>query len=215
MFFKLKSFLTDPHAVEKMSGDYVYNRLMKMGAYIRETQRRSLRTTKRDTHSKPGQQPRVHDFKGATSPLKATIAFAVDDATQTLFVGPKKFAPDTNAPAIQEFGGSTKRHKNPRRREMKIGMGGAIRIVERGNLIGPKQRRKRHAAGETTKKVYPGGPTVAFIKIQTPAQARLANEINAEIYGPEFISGGTVAARPSARPALLENVGKFPEIFAA
>lgn len=61
--------------------------LFRLGAYIRQTMKRSIRVSRKS--SEPGQPPRV---RKSNSPLRQLITFHVDLAQETVTVGPMIFS---------------------------------------------------------------------------------------------------------------------------
>jgi hypothetical protein len=102
-------------------------------------------------------------------------------------------------PPTLEFGGPSVVKKNPRRRERRPGGAGEIRIG------GPRSK--------TTKRTR-DGKWVTYTKLTTQAQADRANQLNEELYGPEYIGGKQIEARPYMGPALRAETPNLPAIWA-
>ncbi len=81
----------------------------------------------------------------------------------------------------------------------KSGGGGEIRID------GPR--------GKTTKRTT-DGKWVTYTKLTTQAQADRANRLNEELYGPEYIGGKPIDARPYMGPALRAEMPNLPALWA-
>ena len=66
---------------------------------------------------------------------------------------------------------------------------------------------------KTTKRTT-DGKWVTYTKLTTQAQADRANRLNEELYGPEYIGGKPIAARPYMGPALRAEMPNLPALWA-
>ena len=182
----------DREAVVEAVGRAGAKALSKAGAFIQRRAKSSIRKRKRA--SLAGEPPSSH-----VGTLRNRIYFSFDPSSRSVVIGPTPIGPVGIVPPTLEFGGSTPRHKNPRRRQRALGHGGEIR------LDGPACR--------TTKKNR-DGKLVTYATLQTGAQVDRANRLNEELYGPEFIAGGRIEPRPYMGPALQAETPNLPAMWA-
>ena len=117
-----------------------------------------------------------------------------------MVVGPTPLGSTGVVPPVLEYGGPAPRRKNPRRRQRELG----------------RRRRNPHSTGpasRTTKKNR-DGKLVTYARLQTTAQVDRANRLNEELYGPEFIGGNRIEARPYMGPALQKEMPNLPALWA-
>ncbi len=76
--------------------------LAKSGSYIRTTARRSMR--RKRGRSRPGQPPHAH-----VGLLRDLLFFSYDSSTNSVVVGPVAINKRSEAPAVLEFGGRTRK----------------------------------------------------------------------------------------------------------
>lgn len=88
--------------------------LIRAGAIVRRRMRSGLRRRKRI--SRPGERPSIH---GSRSKNLRFILFLYDQRTESVVVGPVKFAGGTDAPAVLEKGGTAtiRRRRRPKDRK--------------------------------------------------------------------------------------------------
>jgi hypothetical protein len=184
-------FFFNKKAVLDRVGKTAAKALSQMGAYCMRIARNSIRTSKKS--SEPGQPPHSH-----LGTLKRLIFFSYDQPTMSVVIGPVAFRNPPLAPYNLEHG-SDQPVANPRRRERKVGDGGEIAIGR--------------ASGGTTKlakNTLLGNVSVTYTKILTPRQAALANQLQAQLYGPkEFL----IKPHPFMRPALEKTLEHFGQIW--
>ena len=167
--------------------------LGRAGAFIQRRAKSSIRKRKRV--SLPGEPPSSH-----VGTLRNLIYFGFDTATQSMVVGPTPVGAIGLVPPTLEYGGPAVVHRNPRRRHRKVGDGGEIRI---GGYRGKTSKRTSD------------GEWVTYTRLTTAAQADRANQLNEELYGPEFIGGGRIEARPYMGPALKAEMPNLPQLWAS
>lgn len=182
----------DREAVVEAVGRAGAKALSKAGAFIQRRAKSSIRKRKRA--SCPGEPPSSH-----VATLRNRIYFNYDPPTRSVVVGPTPLGGVGVVPPVLEYGGSVPRRRNPRRHRRALGGDGEIRTD------GPSSR--------TTKKNR-DGKLVTYAKLQTPAQVDRANRLNEELYGPEFINEGRIAARPYMGPALQQEMPNLPALWA-
>lgn len=212
-----KRFFFDREAVRKKLKRKRLKAVRRAAMTTRKIARRSLRRRKRI--SKPGETPSVHTSNSVVT-LK-NIQAGFDTSAESAIVGAVKVLsgePGPPAPGVLEHGDRITR-KNDRRTERVVGKAGEIAIderrVETRDANGRFVKRDARSEGESTKTVvdFKGVPRrVTYAIIRTPEQARRANELNAELYGPDEISG-TVEARPFMEPAIEVAAENFPELY--
>jgi len=182
----------DRQAVIEAVGRAGAKALGKAGAYIQRRAKSSIRKRKRV--SRPGEPPSSH-----VGTLRNRIYFNYDPPSRSVVVGPTPLGSVGVVPPTLEYGGSVPRRKNPRRHRRTLGGAGEIR------LDGPASR--------STKKNREG-KLVTYAKLNTSAQVDRANRLNEELYGPEFITEGRIAARPYMGPALAKEMPNLPALWA-
>jgi hypothetical protein len=177
--------------------------LSKGGAFIRRTAKGSIRKAK--SPAKPGRPPHSH-----IGTLKELIFFSYDEATRSVVIGPTPFGAGT-APRALELGGQVSGRVNRRRRKRVVGGTGEIRFT------GSVRRASSTATARSTRRAKDSlrGPVlVTYAKLTTPAQADRANDLNEELYGPQFLGPAPLAARPYMGPALEKELPKLPPLWA-
>jgi hypothetical protein len=165
--------------------------LSRAGAFIQRRAKSSIRKRKRA--SRPGEPPSSH-----VGTLRNLIYFGFDTTSRSVVVGPTPLGAVGTVPPTLEYGGPGPVRRNPRRRHRKVGDGGEIRIG--GPLSG------------TTKRT-PEGKWVTYTRLTTGAQAERANRLNEELYGPEYIGGKRIEARPYMGPALRAEMPALPTLW--
>jgi hypothetical protein len=190
--FREKAMFFDRPQVIAAVGRASAKALSKAGAYIQRRAKSSIRKRKRA--SRPGEPPSSH-----VGTLRDRIYFSFDPPTRSVVVGPTPIGTVGVVPPTLEFGGTVPQRKNPRRRVRVLGGAGEIR------LDGPPSR--------TTKRNR-DGKVVTYAKLLTMGQVQRANELNAELYGPEFIPETQIEARPYMGPALAQEMPNLPALWA-
>jgi len=179
--------------------DAATHKAMSIGAArIRRRAQRSMKTVSDQparsdslgghTASRPWHPPvsvRQHPW------LKRFLLYYYDRASKTAIVGPVGFAAGSGAPHTLEFGGRAK-IRNRRRRIRRIGDGGGIRV---GGPISRTTRAVQDSRGRFT------GRMVTYARLRTAEEVRRANDINAQLYGSEYVQR-TIIPRPYMEPAL-------------
>ncbi len=187
----VKSMFFDRRAVIDALGSANVKALGRGGAFIRRRAKSSIRKRKRV--SRPGEPPSSH-----VGTLRNLIYFGFDTGRQSVVIGPTPLGTVGRVPPILEYGGPSIVRKNSRRRLRRPGGAGEIRIGG------------RH--GKTTKRVA-DGKWVTYAKLTTQTQADRANRLNAELYGPEYIGGKPIEARPFMGPALKAEMPSLPMLW--
>jgi hypothetical protein len=190
--FREKSMFFDRPRVIEAVGRAGAKALSQAGAYIQRRAKTSIRKRKRVSRS--GEPPSSH-----VGTLRNRIYFSYDPPTRSVVVGPTPVGSRSVVPPTLEYGGELPRHKNPLRRQRVLGRSGEIRTD------GPASR--------STKKNR-DGKMVTYARLNTQAQVNRANQINEELYGPEFISGTRIEARPYMGPALQKEMPGLPALWA-
>jgi hypothetical protein len=190
--YDVKSMFFDRQAVIDALGRANARALSRAGAFIQRRAKSSIRKRKRA--SRPGEPPSSH-----IGTLRNLIYFGFDTTSRSVVVGPTPLGAVGIVPPTLEYGGPSAVRRNPRRRLRKMGQGGEIRIG------GP--------LSATTKRT-PEGKWVTYTKLATQAQAERANRLNEELYGPEFIGGKRIEARPYMGPALRAEMPGLPALWA-
>ena len=179
--------------------------LAKFGASVRKGARWSLKES--DNPSAPGSPPHTHSGKDPITgkrkfnALKDLITYAYEPSTKSVVIGPPLSSHPTGAPKRLEFGGMLPMRPNKRRAVRKVGGAGEIRI---GGAIGKNTNPSVNWKKKTV--------DVTYAHIYTAEQARRANELNEELYGPMML-GGAVAKRAFMGPALQINQDRFAGMF--
>jgi hypothetical protein len=166
--------------------------LSRAGAFIQRRAKSSIRKRKRV--SLPGEPPSSH-----VGTLRNLIYFGFDTGTRSVVVGPTPVGAISVVPPTLEYGGPSVVRKNPRRKHRKVGDGGEIRI---GGSWGATTKRNKE------------GKDVTYVRLTTQAQADRANRLNEELYGPEYVGGRPIAARPYMGPALRAEMPNLPVLWA-
>jgi hypothetical protein len=192
MVIRLREMFFDRQAVVEAVGRANAKVLSKAGAYIQRRAKSSIRKRKRV--SKPGEPPSSH-----VGTLRNLIYFSFDPPSRSVVVGPTPLGAVGVVPPVLEYGGQAPRRKNPRRRQRELGGAGEIRTD------GPVSR--------TTKKNR-DGKLVTYARLQTTDQVDRANRLNEELYGPEFVGGNRIEARPYMGPALQKEMPNLPALWA-
>ncbi len=192
MVIRLREMFFDRQAVIEAVGQANARVLSKAGAFIQRRAKSSIRKRKRV--SDPGQPPSSH-----VGTLRNLIYFSFDPPTRSVVVGPTPLGSTGIVPPVLEYGGQAPRRRNPRRRQRELGGAGEIRTD------GPASR--------TTKKNR-DGKLVTYARLQTTDQVDRANRLNEELYGPEFVGGNRIEARPYMGPALQKEMPSLPALWA-
>jgi hypothetical protein len=190
--YNVKSMFFDRRAVIEALGRANAKALSRAGAFIQRRAKSSIRKRKRA--SRPGEPPSSH-----VGTLRNLIYFGFDTGTRSVVVGPTPVGAIGVVPPTLEFGGPSVVRKNQRRRLRKVGGAGEVRID------GPH--------GKTTKRTK-DGKWVTYATLTTQAQADRANRLNEELYGPEYIGGKPIEARPYMGPALRAEMPNLPILWA-
>ena len=154
--------------------------LGRFGAYVRRTAKGSIRKAKGP--AKPGRPPHSH-----TGLLRNFIFFHYSPEIRSVVIGPALFARSSGAQQTLEHGGAV-RVRNVRRRKRVLGGSGEIRVND-----GKAAKTTRQVAGRS------GTAEVTYAKLFSTAQVARANRLNEQLYGPEFILGVRIEARPYIR----------------
>jgi hypothetical protein len=190
--YDVKKMFFDRRAVIDAIGRANVKVLGRAGAFIQRRAKSSIRKRKRA--SRPGEPPSSH-----IGTLRNLIYFGFDTGTRSVVVGPTPVGMIGTVPPTLEFGGPSVVRKNPRRRQRRPGGAGEIRIG------GPLSKTTKRATD---------GKWVTYAKLTTQAQADRANRLNEELYGPDYIGGKPIAARPYMGPALRAETPNLPAIWA-
>jgi phage gpG-like protein len=103
-----KSNFFDRDAVLSRVGRKKGKVMNKAGGLVRKIAQHSMRYRK--AASTPGSPPSAH--KNGMGPLMRKFLFyALDPSTDTVVVGPARLVKSTDAPAIEEFGGTVRRQR--------------------------------------------------------------------------------------------------------
>lgn len=197
----------------------VYRGLNQGGAKVRSVARASMRATKVGVGSTPGTPPHRHKHSGRGKKvrhdygLQRSILYGFEQTTQSVVIGPSSaWGPGVHRlMATHEFGG-TETKKNPRRRLRRVGGGGEVKVIGRGQSGRGPGGRFRSLKGKTTKKVTDtllGTVHVTYARLRTARQARAANRINLALYGPTILHS-TYPPRPTMGPALAQVAPLLP-----
>ena len=100
--FGVKECFFDRAAVKNAVDRATLSVLSKIGAYIRQADRSSIRSRK--AISKPGSPPSSHEGS-----LKRLIFFSYDPAARAVVIGPVPLHGVAEAPPLLEFGGTARR----------------------------------------------------------------------------------------------------------
>ena len=185
---------------------------MRAGSLIRTTARRSMRRAgKKVTRAKMSGNVQDVPRRTGKPPLRwmdlyrggglyNTMQFAWDPRKQSVVIGPTWFGGSGRPIPGQVEAGGTSRGKNPRRRRRKIGDGGEMGYGGSGS---------KWVRGTSM-----GDMQVRYATIKTHDQARRANRINEELYGPSHVSI-TAAPHPYMGPALEKSQPRVAEIMGA
>lgn len=198
----LKRFFYDRDAVQAKLTKKRLGALRKAALTARRVTRRKLRRRKRT--SNPKESPSVHTESNFAT-LK-NIQAGFDYVREASLVGPIGLSGTVNrpAPGLLEQGGHFTR-RNYRRTERVVGGAGEISIDSPG--------AKPRAANTKVTTTWDGRVVlVTYGRLNTPQQARRANELNADLYGPHEISG-TVEERPFMAPGMAEASESFLDLY--
>jgi len=213
----MKRFFYDRAEVEKKLEKKRLEALRNAGGFTRKVARRSLRKRKRVSKPKV-ETPSIHT-SSSTVTLK-NIQFGFDTDNEAAIVGPVGLSGMGNeppAPGVLEHGERVTR-RNERRTERVVGKVGEIALDEVREVTtktGKVRRIKLRKKGSSTREVvdYKGKKRrVTYALIRTDEQARRANEINEELYGPTEIVGN-VQERPFMEPAVELAAVEFPDLY--
>ncbi len=178
--------------------DANFRNLGHAAGVIRKAARRSIH--KRKKASTPGQPPHTQ-----TRNLPHAVLYAVTRDREFAVVGPSSHFGRRihKVAALHEFSGYDGTYRNRRRRIRRVGGAGEIEIVTR-------RRRNSTARVVTLKKTLNGNVRVRFAKLRTASQARRANQINEQLYGP-LKARANYPKRPFMGPALKRVAPQLPE----
>lgn len=192
--FRVQELFFDRTAVTGAVDRATRGVLSKFGAYVRRTAKGSIRKAKGP--AMPGKPP--HSHKGF---LREFIFFHYNSGSRSVVIGPALFARSTDAQRVLEHGGMAK-VRNVRRRKRLLGGSGEIRV-------------NTGKAARTTKQVAcrNGTAEVTYAKLGTAAQVERANWLNEQLYGPEYIPGVRIEARPYMGPAFAKETPKLPQMW--
>lgn len=214
----LKRFFYDREQVVRRLEKKRLAALKHAGAFTRKVARNSLRRRKRVSKPKV-ETPSIHTASNTVT-LK-NIQYGFDLGADAAVVGPVGLSGMGNeppAPGVLERGEHISR-PNPRRKKRVVGEVGEIDVD--GGRTKTRDSRGRFVTtvarpnGVSTKEVtdFEGKVRrVTYALIRTDEQARRANEINEELYGPAEIVG-TIKERPFMGPAVAKAAVKFPELY--
>jgi hypothetical protein len=189
---RMKAVFFDRRAVMDAVGRANQKLLSRAGAFIQRRAKSLIRKRKRA--SNPGEPPSSH-----VGTLRNLIYFGYDTANESVVIGPLPLGAIGIVPPTLEYGGESHARRNPRRKFRTIGDGGEIRIGGRQSI--------------TTKR-NKDGKFVTYAKLNTQAQADRANQLNAELYGPETMGGGHIGPRPYMGPAFIAEQPNLPVLWA-
>ena len=212
-----KRFFYDREQVKKKLGRKRLKALRRAGLTVRKAARRRLKRRKRV--SRPGQAPSVrssHPF----ATLK-NIQAGFDTFAEASVVGAIGFGDLSDPVPGRLEHGATVNRKNDRRVDRRIGGAGEIEALpaQGGGSVRHKRTgrfQKAVVATRTDSVEIEGWDKrrwrVAFAKLNTPEQVRIANEINELLYGPAEITG-TLEARPFMEPAVDSVKDQFVDLY--
>lgn len=190
--YDVKAMFFDRQAVIEALGRANAKALSRAGAFIQRRAKSSIRKRKRA--SRPGEPPSSH-----VGTLRNLIYFGFDTGTRSVVVGPTPVGAIGIVPPTLEYGGPSVVRRNPRRKLRRVGDGGEIRL---GGVLSRTSKRNKD------------GKWVTYATLTTQAQADRANRLNEELYGPEYIGGKPIAARPYMGPALRAEMPTLPMLWA-
>ena len=212
------SMFFDRPLVKAAMNDVSRRALSRLGATIRTFARRSMRYTTSEREqarqvgagkrkrirppqpAPPGSPPRaVHPHPW----IRQFLSYGYDAANKSVVIGPTRLpGSQINIPAIHEKGGSVT-IRNRRRRIRRVGDAGEIRI---GGGFGVATDEVIDLRGRPV--------MVTFARLRTADQARRANRLNAELYGPA-IRHLFYPARPFMVPAMTAALPSAPALWKA
>ena len=182
----------DRQAVVEAVGRANAKVLSKAGAFIQRRAKSSIRKRKRV--SDPGQPPSSH-----VGTLRNLIYFSFDPPTRSVVVGPTPLGSTGIVPPVLEYGGQAPRRRTP------AGASGSWAAPAKSASTGQRlARRKKNRDGKL----------VTYARLQTTDQVDRANRLNEELYGPEFVGGNRIEARPYMGPALQKEMPSLPALWA-
>ena len=80
--------------------------------------------------------------------------------------------------------------------------------------MGEPRRNPHRWAGIPVQQEDRDGKLVTYARLQTTDQVDRANRLNEELYGPEFVGGNRIEARPYMGPALEKEMPNLPVLWA-
>jgi len=211
MFFDRQTLLGQMAKAERRA-------LNRAGATIRMIAKRSMKSRKLGVASAPGSPPHRHKQRmgisgGQSHGLYKSILYGFDAASESVVIGPSSTwgLRVHSIMETHEFGGSETK-KNPRRRLRKVGGSGEIRI---GSTQKRDKRGRSKNLAKGSKKVsgtLQGNVVVTYGRLYTEEQARRANKINLQLYGPTVLHS-TYPLRPTMGPALAQVAPRLPAMI--
>ena len=193
--FRVQELFFDRTAVTGAVDRATRSVLSRFGAYVRRTAKGSIRKAKGP--SKPGSPP--HSHKGLSA------------GVHLLPLQPRDPLGGHRAGTVCAFHGrpvqsGTRRHgADPQPPAAQAGA--------RAGVARSASTRARPA--KTTKQVEGrhGTAEVTYAKLFTAAQVERANQLNEQLYGPEFIPGVRIEPRPYMGPAFAKETPKLPQMW--
>lgn len=144
---KITQFFFDRKAVIDAVNKATIGALSKAGRFIRRSAQTSMGYRKSGRSSPPGSPPRAHKEHGAR--LRKLLFYAYEPTTKSVVVGPVRLG-TSDAPTVEEFGGTTTRTRIlPRggRRALTPAQAQAFRrMAQTGQVIVPKRIRVSYPA---------------------------------------------------------------------
>lgn len=174
-----------------------------LNEFGKRTMYRDRRSQKKKLGSSPpGQPPHAH-----VGLVKKFTYYKFKPETRSVIIGPE-LLPGKRQDNLHrlEYGGSLYGHANPRRRRRHYGEAGIVDYARRGEVgtaKGAARIKDKH-----WKVRY-----VQFARITNSRIMAKVEQMETEIYGPYWIGGKRVAARPHARPAGEAETQRLDEIW--
>lgn len=212
--FKTSAFF-DRNVVKNQMDQVTRRALQRAAIDTRRLARRSMKARPVGEAAPAGSPPFKHKHsargkKHATDyAFERSIMYAYDTMTQSAVVGPSSIrGKGVHEVAERHEFGSTIREKNKRRTLRRIGGSGEIRVAKQKTNDDQGDEGATKLAGDT----LIGPVWVTYGKLFTQEQARRANRINAQLYGPAIIHG-KYPERKFMRPSLEQIAPKLPTYF--
>ena len=190
---RLREMFFDRQAVIDAVGRANAKVLSKAGAFIQRRAKSSIRKRKRVSDAgRTAQQPRRHAAEPDLLQLRSAHAGRSS-------WGRRPWARSAWCRRCSNTAG------RPR--------GGRIPAAASGRWAAPAKSAWTGRLSRTTKKNR-DGKLVTYARLQTTAQVDRANRLNEELYGPEFVGGNRIEARPYMGPALQKEMPNLPALWA-